>query len=87
MTDAARELERSKMARFEERSGNLGVTELGRVASHYYIRHSSIVTFNELLKNHMTEPEVWALRTALPLCFLFTRPPAVGVRMQLLLCP
>lgn len=46
------------MARFDERSGQLYVTELGRVASHFYIRHKSIVAFNELLKPHMTESEV-----------------------------
>ena len=43
------------MARFDERSGNLYVTELGRVASHFYIRHVSIVTFNEMLSRHMDE--------------------------------
>lgn len=58
ITDAARELERCKMARFDERSGNLYVTDLGRVASHFYIRHDSIVTFNEHLKPQMTETEV-----------------------------
>lgn len=47
------------MARFDEKSGNLYVTELGRVASHFYIKHSSIVTFSELLKPHMSEAEVW----------------------------
>jgi len=46
------------MARFDERSGQLYVTELGRVASHYYIRHSSIVAFNEMLRPHMSEAEV-----------------------------
>lgn len=46
------------MARFDERSGQLYVTELGRVASHFYIRHSSIVVFNEMLKPHMSEAEV-----------------------------
>lgn len=60
ITDAARELERSKMARFDERSGQLYVTELGRVASHFYIRHASIVTFNEQLKKHMDEARVRA---------------------------
>lgn len=30
-----------QMAVFDERSGNLYVTELGRVASHYYIRSGS----------------------------------------------
>ena len=46
------------MARFDEKSGNLYVTELGRVASHFYIRHSSIVIYNDLLKRHMSEAEV-----------------------------
>ena len=49
---------RCKMARFDERSGQLYVTELGRVASHFYIRHSSIVAFNEMLRPHMSEAEV-----------------------------
>jgi hypothetical protein len=35
--------------------------ELGRVASHYYIRHSSVETYNELLKPHMSEEDVLAM--------------------------
>ena len=35
--------------------------ELGRVASHYYIRHSSIVVFNEHLKPHMGEADILAM--------------------------
>jgi activating signal cointegrator complex subunit 3 len=46
------------MAVFDEKSGNLYVSELGRVASHFYIRHASITTFNSLLTPHMTEPQV-----------------------------
>ena len=65
VSDAARELEKSKMARFDEKSGNLYVTELGRVASHFYIRHSSIVVYNDLLKRHMSEAEVCTLHTAI----------------------
>ena len=61
VSDAARELEKSKMARFDEKSGNLYVTELGRVASHFYIKHSSIVMYNDLLKRHMSEAEVQQL--------------------------
>ena len=61
ITDAAKELEKSKMARFDERSGNLYVTELGRVASHFYISHASIVTFNEMLSKHMDEAKVHQL--------------------------
>lgn len=36
--NAAKQLHAAKMAVFDERSGNLFVTELGRVASHFYIR-------------------------------------------------
>eukprot|EP00887_Chlorella_sp_A99_P000213 scaffold13.g213.t1 len=61
ITEAARQLEASKMARFDERSGNLYVTELGRVASHFYIRHDSINVFNEMLKPHMSEADVLAM--------------------------
>ena len=48
----------SKMARFDERTGNLYVTELGRVASHFYIQHTSIIAFNASLKPVMSEAEV-----------------------------
>ena len=58
VTDAARQLESCKMARFDEKSGNLYVTELGRVASHFYVKHNTIVIFNEPLKRHMSEAEV-----------------------------
>lgn len=59
--EAARELERAKMARFDERSGNLYVTELGRVASHFYIRQASIEVYNELLKPHMTVEDILSM--------------------------
>ena len=38
IVEAAKQLKASEMATFHEESGNLYVTELGRVASHYYIR-------------------------------------------------
>lgn len=38
IVSAAKQLHAAKMAVFDERSGNLFVTELGRVASHFYIR-------------------------------------------------
>ena len=61
VSEAARELERSKMARFDERSGNVYVTELGRVASHFYIRQASIEVYNSALKPHMTAEDVLAM--------------------------
>ena len=34
--------------RFDESSGNLAVTDIGRVASHYYLHNNSILIFNEI---------------------------------------
>jgi len=58
ITDAARSLDKAKMMRFDEKSGNLYVTDLGRVASHFYIQYTSVETYNEMLKRHMNEAEV-----------------------------
>ncbi|KDD72408.1 Sec63 Brl domain-containing protein, partial [Helicosporidium sp. ATCC 50920] len=58
---AAHVLERCRMARFDQRAGALHVTELGRVASHFYISHGTIATFNERLKPVMDEAEVFAI--------------------------
>lgn len=55
---AAKELDRCRMARFDERTGQLYITELGRVASHFYINHESIETFNQGLRSAMSIPEI-----------------------------
>lgn len=41
IVNAAKQLAAAKMAVFDERTGNMYVTELGRVASHFYIRWGS----------------------------------------------
>ncbi|XP_010258071.1 PREDICTED: DExH-box ATP-dependent RNA helicase DExH14 isoform X2 [Nelumbo nucifera] len=56
--DAARALDKSKMMRFDEKSGNFYCTELGRIASHFYIQYSSVETYNEMLKRHMNDSEL-----------------------------
>eukprot|EP00850_Spirogloea_muscicola_P017869 SM000157S02099 [mRNA] locus=s157:242304:257751:- [translate_table: standard] len=58
ITEAARALDKAKMVRFDEKSGNLYVTELGRVASHFYIQYTSVETYNEMLKRHMSDSEL-----------------------------
>eukprot|EP00798_Chlamydomonas_sp_ICE-L_P004882 gene4882-34647_t len=58
ITEAGRQLKEAKMAVFDEGSGNFYVSELGRVASHYYIRHQSMVIFNTMLKPHLTESDL-----------------------------
>ncbi|KAF2598132.1 hypothetical protein F2Q68_00012454 [Brassica cretica] len=58
VAEAARSLDKAKMMRFDEKSGNFYCTELGRVASHFYIQYSSVETYNEMLKRHMNESEI-----------------------------
>ncbi|KAL6580046.1 activating signal cointegrator 1 complex subunit [Orobanche minor] len=58
VSDAARALDKAKMMRFDEKSGNFYCTELGRIASHFYIQYSSVETYNELLRRHMNDSEV-----------------------------
>ena len=48
--EAAKLLDERKMVRYNQDSGNLAVTNLGRVASMFYIRNESVATFNELLE-------------------------------------
>jgi replicative superfamily II helicase len=47
IVDAAKKLDSSQMITFDESSGNFGVTDLGRVASHFYIGNETILTINE----------------------------------------
>ena len=39
---AGLELDKARMIRFEEKTGYLSSTDLGRTASHFYIKHDSI---------------------------------------------
>ncbi len=57
ITDAARILDQNRMVRFDPRSGNLAVTDMGRTSSHYYIRHESVEQFNGLLSESLTEAQ------------------------------
>ncbi|KAI3673352.1 hypothetical protein L6452_39470 [Arctium lappa] len=58
VADAARALDKAKMMRFDEKSGNFYCTELGRIASHFYIQYSSVETYNEMLRRHMSDSEI-----------------------------
>lgn len=40
--NAARELDKLKMIRYDQRGGNLYTTELGRIASHFYLKHATV---------------------------------------------
>lgn len=43
---------------FDQTSGALTITDLGRIAAKYYIRHTSIEIFNKEFKPKMTEADV-----------------------------
>lgn len=58
---AARKLMECKMVRFDSRSGNFFPTDLGRISSHFYIHHESILKYNELLHQNMSDEEVFHL--------------------------
>lgn len=49
VTEAAKLLDGNKMLSFHMQSGNLGTTQLGRVAAHFYIQAESVDTFNRQL--------------------------------------
>lgn len=48
--EAARVLDERRMVKYNPDSGNLAVTNLGRIASHFYIRNQSVATFNEMIE-------------------------------------
>lgn len=47
---AAMVLEKSNLVKYDRKTGKLQATELGRIASHYYISHSSMLTYNHHLQ-------------------------------------
>ncbi|KAF7968884.1 hypothetical protein HWV62_28912 [Athelia sp. TMB] len=58
VTLAARRLADARMIAYDQSSGALAITDLGRIAAKYYIRHSSIEIFNKEFKPKMTEADV-----------------------------
>eukprot|EP01065_Artemidia_motanka_P043101 TRINITY_DN5922_c1_g1_i1.p1 TRINITY_DN5922_c1_g1~~TRINITY_DN5922_c1_g1_i1.p1 ORF type:complete len:2177 (+),score=912.07 TRINITY_DN5922_c1_g1_i1:805-6531(+) len=58
---AASTLDRAGLIKYDRKSGLFQSTDLGRVASHYYITHTSILKFNEHLKPTMHELEILRL--------------------------
>ena len=51
---AAQILSRSLMVKYDRLSGSLQSTPLGKIASHYYIKHESMQIYAENLKPHMS---------------------------------
>ncbi|CAG8581624.1 7898_t:CDS:2 [Paraglomus occultum] len=56
---AALLLDKSNLIKYDKKTGRFQVTELGRIASHYYITHSSMATYNQHLKPMMGHIELF----------------------------
>ncbi|KAK2558441.1 U5 small nuclear ribonucleoprotein 200 kDa helicase [Acropora cervicornis] len=56
---AATLLDKNNLVKYDKKSGNFQVTELGRIASHYYCTQETIATYNNLLKPTLSEIELF----------------------------
>ena len=56
---AASLLDKSNLIKFERKSGYFQSTELGRISSHYYCTHQTLLTYNQLLKPTLSEIELF----------------------------
>lgn len=58
---AAVVLERAGLLKYEKKTGKLQATDLGRIASHYYITHNSMSTYNQNLQPSIGTVELFRL--------------------------
>uniref|UniRef100_A0A8B9SQV2 Activating signal cointegrator 1 complex subunit 3 n=1 Tax=Anas platyrhynchos TaxID=8839 RepID=A0A8B9SQV2_ANAPL len=56
---AALMLDKNNLVKYDKKTGNFQVTELGRIASHYYITNETMQTYNQLLKPTLSEIELF----------------------------
>ncbi|XP_031431613.1 activating signal cointegrator 1 complex subunit 3 isoform X2 [Clupea harengus] len=61
VVEAGRKLDKARMIRFEERTGYFHSTDMGRTASHFYIKYNTIETFNELFSAQKTEADILSI--------------------------
>ncbi|KAK3217849.1 hypothetical protein Dsin_011819 [Dipteronia sinensis] len=58
---AATILDRNNLIKYDRKKGYFPVTDLGRIASYYYITHGTISTYNDHLKPTMGDIELFRL--------------------------
>ncbi len=56
---AANILDKHNLIKYDRKTGNFQLTDLGRVASHFYITFQSMAVFNEYLKPNMSDIELF----------------------------
>ena len=54
-------LERAGLVKYEKKTGRLQATELGRISSHYYIGHNSMLTYAQHLQPSITTIELFRI--------------------------
>lgn len=58
---AATGLERANLIKYDRRNGNIHSTELGRIASYYYLTHQSMLIYGQNLRPVMDEIDLFRL--------------------------
>ena len=58
---ACSHLEKSNLIKYDKRSGSMQATEFGRIASHFYCTHETMLTYNQLLKPSLSEIELFRI--------------------------
>ncbi|KAF5776704.1 putative RNA helicase [Helianthus annuus] len=58
---AATILDKNNLVKYDRKSGYFQATDLGRIASYYYITHGTVATYNEHLKPAMSDIELYRL--------------------------
>ncbi|KAH8676320.1 Sec63 Brl domain-containing protein [Xylariales sp. PMI_506] len=58
---AAVVLKKANLITYDEKTGKMKATELGRIASHYYITHGSMDTYNKLIQPSITTIELFRI--------------------------
>ncbi|KXS12052.1 Sec63-domain-containing protein [Gonapodya prolifera JEL478] len=61
VVSAAKRLAKAQMIVFDESTGYFTSKDLGRIASNYYVRLSSVEIFNELMTPRMTEADILSM--------------------------
>jgi len=56
---AAALLEKCSLVKYERASGRFHSTELGRIASHYYVTYNSMTVYNQHLRPTMSQLELF----------------------------
>lgn len=58
---AAAQLDKHNLIKYDRRTGNFQATDLGRIASYYYITFNTLASFNEHLRPTMGDIELLRL--------------------------